>query len=272
MHGWDDRAKHGDLRSRARSRRCALGIHLLLGEFVRILGAAASVAELALALEEITRQMGFSRYALTHHVDIQSAPQPAIRLHNYPDEWVEYFDRHRLGTSDPIHRAAQVTSVGFDWARLDRMIRLTADDRRILTMARDHGLIDGFTVPANVPGEARGSCSFVYAPGDTADPAALPVAQLAGAFGFEAARRIWRMRHGATLAPPTITERQRDCLLWVARGKTDWEISRILGVSQETVIQHMKQARDRYGVQKRTSLLIRALFDGTISFADILPR
>jgi DNA-binding CsgD family transcriptional regulator len=71
---------------------------------------------------------------------------------------------------------------------------------------------------------------------------------------------------------PRLTDRQRDCLIWVARGKSDWEISRIIDVSQETVVRHVKQARERYGVQKRTLLLIRTLFDGTISFADVFKR
>ncbi len=71
---------------------------------------------------------------------------------------------------------------------------------------------------------------------------------------------------------PVLTDRQRDCLLWAARGKSDWEISRILGVGQETVIRHLKQARERYGVSKRTSLAIRALFDGTLTFTDILKH
>ena len=71
---------------------------------------------------------------------------------------------------------------------------------------------------------------------------------------------------------PVLTDRQRDCVLWAARGKSDWEISRILGVGQETVIRHLKQARERYGVSKRTSLAIRALFDGTLTFTDILKR
>lgn len=247
-------------------------MHLLVADFARMLAMTATVAELGAVMAELTGRMGFARYALTHHVDILSAPEPAIRLHDYPDEWADYFDRNRLGTSDPIHRAAQVTSVGFSWRDLAGMIRLTPDDRRILMLAREYGLAEGFTVPANVPGEARGSCSFVAGPASELRPDAFPLAQLTGAFAFEAARRIWRMRRGGALIPPVITDRQRDCLIWVARGKTDWEISRILGVSQETVIQHIKQARERYGVQKRTSLVIRALFDGTISFADILPR
>jgi LuxR family quorum-sensing system transcriptional regulator CciR len=76
----------------------------------------------------------------------------------------------------------------------------------------------------------------------------------------------------ATGPLPRLTDRQRDCLVWAARGKSDWEISRILGIGQETVIQHLKTARERYGVAKRTQLAVSALFDGTISFFDVLKR
>ncbi len=146
---------------------------------------------------------------------------------------------------------------------------MTPGDRMILALAREQGIGDGFTVPANVPGEARGSCSFASAAGRPIPSALLPLAQLAGAFAFEGARRMWR---NDVLGPdphPVITDRQRDCLLWIARGKSDWETSRILGISEETVVRHVKHARERYAVEKRTSLLIRTLFDGTISFTDV---
>jgi LuxR family quorum-sensing system transcriptional regulator CciR len=73
-------------------------------------------------------------------------------------------------------------------------------------------------------------------------------------------------------APRRLTDRQRDCVVWAARGKTDWEIGRILGLSEQTVISHLAQARERYGVQNRTLLAIRALFDGTLTFTDIMKR
>ena len=44
-----------------------------------------------------------------------------------------------------------------------------------------------------------------------------------------------------------------------ARGKTAWEIGRILGISEATAVRHLKQARERYGVDKQTSLLMEAL-------------
>jgi LuxR family quorum-sensing system transcriptional regulator CciR len=167
-----------------------------------------------------------------------------------------------------VHRASNLTSVGFAWSELEAMIPLTRRDLEILELARMQGIGEGFTVPAHVPGEAHGSCSFAAEPGRPLPREHLPLAQLVGTFAFEAARR---MRRGAALAaPPRLTDRQRDCLVWAARGKSDWEIARILGVSHETVIQHLKQARERYGVAKRTVLAIHALFDGTIGFREVL--
>lgn len=33
---------------------------------------------------------------------------------------------------------------------------------------------------------------------------------------------------------------------------------------------HLKQARERYGADKRTAPMVHALFDGTPSFIDVL--
>jgi LuxR family quorum-sensing system transcriptional regulator CciR len=239
--------------------------------FVRDVSGVASEAELAALLEEISAEMGFDYFALTHHVDIRQAPQPAIRLHNYPQHWVEYFDDQKLGPSDPVHRASHLTSVGFTWSKLPQMIHLTPRDRLVLEQAGSNGIGEGFTVPAHVPGESNGSCSFATRTGQPVLEEHLPIAQLVGAFAFEAARRLWRMR--ASTAPMLqLTDRQRDCVLWAARGKSDWEIAQILGISHETVIQHLKHARERYGVTKRTMLAVSTLFDGTISFIDVLKR
>ena len=241
-------------------------------EFFERVTAARTADELSEALAAISGVMGFQFFALSHHVDMARAEGTAIRVHNYPDRWADYYDANALGVSDPVHRASHVTSVGFSWSRLPQMIPLTAMDLRMLELGRDQGIGEGFTVPANVPGEARGSCSFANEAGRPMPEDMLPLAQLAGAFAFEGARRLWTVRRLDDDPAPVLTDRQRDCLLWAARGKSDWEISRILGVGQETVIRHLKQARERYGVSKRTSLAIRALFDGTLTFTDILKR
>lgn len=221
------------------------------------------------ALAGISEDLGFRYFALTHHVDIRRS-SAAIRIHNYPEGWADWFDSQGLGGIDPVHRASSITSVGFAWSSLPEMISLTAEDRKILDLAREEGIGEGFTVPAHVPGEAHGSCSFACVTGEVPAGEHLPLLQLVGAFAFEAARRM--ARKPLARRPVRLTDRQRECVIWTARGKSDWEIARILGISEDTVGEHLRNARERYGVGKRTVLAIHALFDGTIGFLEVIRR
>src|SRR3546814_5083936 len=96
----------------------------------------------------------------------------------------------------------------------------------------------------------------------------LHVAEIVGAFALASARRI------VGVAPvrerPVLSKRQRECVLWSARGKSQAEIAAILGISEETVNQHLRTARDRYAVHCRQALILCALFDGLIGFGDII--
>jgi LuxR family quorum-sensing system transcriptional regulator CciR len=156
------------------------------------------------------------------------------------------------------------------------MIDLTDRQKEILETARQFGLADGFTVPVHVPGEYRGTCSFAASSLEKLVSDALPRAQLIGTFAFETARRLMRARQSpgerlpSIQSVPSLTERQLDCITLVALGKTDWEIGRILGISEATAHEHVESARKRYGVNKRTQLVIRALFDGQIAFGNVL--
>lgn len=240
--------------------------------FRNVVESVASADELAVAMAMITPRLGFEHYALSHHTDVDAARGNAVRLHDYPDRWASYYDRNALSVTDPVHRASHVTSSGFCWSNMPNMIPLTAGDRRMLALGRDQGIGDGFTVPAHVPGEARGSCSFANRAGRPMPAHMLPLAQLAGNFAFEAARRLWNARGHRSTPRPVLTDRQRDCVLWVARGKSDWEVGCILGISEETVARHVRNACERYGVNKRTLLVIRTLFDGTLTFTDLVGR
>jgi len=206
--------------------------------FVRDVSKLDSEGDLAGALAGISEDLGFHYFALTHHVDVRRS-SAAIRIHNYPEGWADWFDGQGLGGIDPVHRASSVTSVGFAWSSLPEMIALTADDRKILDLAREQGIGEGFTVPAHVPGEAHGSCSFACVTGEAPSGEHLPLLQLVGAFAFEAARRM--ARKPLEPRPVRLTDRQRECVIWTARGKSDWEIARILGISRVTLYNKMKK-------------------------------
>lgn len=69
--------------------------------------------------------------------------------------------------------------------------------------------------------------------------------------------------------PPTglqLSDRQAACLRWSAAGKTSWETSRILGVSESTVNFHLRNACNRLGVRGRRAAVVAALRLGLLEF------
>lgn len=239
----------------------------LIREYTQLLTDARDHAALSDVLEAACIAMNCRFFALSHHVDFNAAPGTGIRIHNYPDAWMRWFDERKLGVSDPVHRASHLTARGFCWHEIPKLIQLSPIDKHVLAQARHHGIGDGYSIPANVPGETLGSCSFATGTGKTMAEDWVHFAQWVGLFAFEAARRIGSARPFDR--PPVLTERQSECAVWVGRGKTDWEIAKILGLSRETVVDHLRHARARCDTTSRTGIVVSALYDGSISFADI---
>lgn len=61
------------------------------------------------------------------------------------------------------------------------------------------------------------------------------------------------------LPAPQLSARERDAISWVAEGKTDWEISVILGISESTARFHIDNARRKLGGTNRAHAVARAL-------------
>lgn len=159
----------------------------------------------------------------------------------------------------------------FAWSEVPEMIRLTRQHKDLLLRVRQEGLGDGFTVPAHVPGEANGSCNFAMAGAELVPRRNLTMAQLVGSYAFQAARKIVLQRlTPGQLERPKLTTRQIECVALIAQGKTDKEIARILGLSPETVSEHVADACRRYNVSRRIQLAFHAIHDGHLSLADAI--
>ena len=138
----------------------------------------------------------------------------------------------------------------------------------MLNVGRECGIGNGYTVPRHLPGIGRGTCPFAVRPDRELPRRRFAVAEVIGTLALSCALGLSSERLDEKV--PSLTDRQRECLLWVARGKTAAETAMILEISTETVIQHLKMARERYQVHCKQSLVVAALFDGLIGFADII--
>jgi DNA-binding CsgD family transcriptional regulator len=63
---------------------------------------------------------------------------------------------------------------------------------------------------------------------------------------------------------PRLSERERECLAWASVGKTAWEISEILNISEHTVVAHLNAATRKLGAVSRGHAIAQALRLGVI--------
>jgi len=68
------------------------------------------------------------------------------------------------------------------------------------------------------------------------------------------------------LPPSRLSKREVECLRWAAIGKTDFEISMIMGVSHATVRFHLRNAAAKLNAVNRGQTLFKAAQLGFISF------
>ena len=246
-------------------------------QFVDVSRTLSEAQELQRLLQDIIRELGFDYFALLHRVDLswrgsdldERKRGELIALSDYPDAWLQTYINRNLAADDPVLIASKQAHIGFCWSEIPEMIELTPHHLQQMREARAAGLGDGFTVPSNRPGLTNGSCHFVVRPERELPRSALLLAELVGIHAFHAARQIVERMHAKHVERAKLSPRQLDCIELVGRGKTDWEIAKILSISPATVKDYLDDARKKYGVTKRVQVVLRAVFEGQLSLADL---
>lgn len=225
------------------------------------------MTDIGLILRDATRQFRFDHFALAQHIQADRRLGP-VQLSDYPDEWIQQLTREALVPQDPVLAACERTVTPFCWSSLPQLVPMSRQQHAYMARARDAGLRAGYTVPIHLPGQASGLVSFVSR-NDALPVESLPAAQYLACFAFEAARRL-KAGSNDESALPRLTQRQLDCVVLAARGKSNWVAAQLLGLAPDTVHKYLEHAKRRYGVSTRTELVVRALFDGQLSFGDVI--
>jgi LuxR family quorum-sensing system transcriptional regulator CciR len=231
--------------------------------------ASPSLPELHELMAEATRAFGADYFLMIHHADFSAKADGLVRVGNYPEEFLRISRQDGRPLDDPIMEACEKTLTGFFWSDVGSIVPLTEKHKQRAEAVSKTGLADGFVVPTHIPGEHPGSCHFATASGRLLrreDSAAL---QTVATYGFEAARRLVSQDGRQRPAVP-LTDRQRECIILSAKGKSDNVIGQLLGLSPKTVNAYIESAKRRYGVATRNQLIVRALYASEITFHDIV--
>lgn len=200
------------------------------------------------------------------------AANGVFHFHNFVNDWSDTYralSNPEYQRTDP--RVMQARA-GFPAAAWDRHGRTSYEPpnlhfkkqiRRATQIAGEFGLSSGITVPIWSPGT---QWSFLTFTSDIiADPRELASTIPASVYFTSCLQAaVDRLQSRRRTAPP-LSARESEILRWSAIGKTSWEISVILGISERTVNFHLAHAAAKLQVKGRRAACARAIALGLIA-------
>ena len=238
--------------------------------FADSIQAADSLQDIEILMGEAACDFGADFYLMIHHADFRKRTHGLVKIGNFPEEFIAASRAGSNLVGDAVMEACEKTLTGFFWDDVGRYVTLTEDHLRRREEVARTGLGDGFVVPTHIPGEHLGSCHFAVQRGRAMPRDNSAALQSIAVFGFEAARRLVRESDGPLIIHQPLTDRQRECLVLSAKGKSDVVIGQLLDLSPKTVNNYIEAAKRRYGVATRSQLIASALYTSEITFHDIV--
>ena len=230
-------------------------------EFIERSNAAASTEELTASFRQAIQDVGYEGYAygaLTNF-ETYNLPSPAIDV-TYPVPWVNHYFESGYDRPDPVITKSPFMRRPFIWTELRD---LSAEEDRFLDEAGEAHLFNGVAVPIHGP---FGDVFVVSAasPFTDSDPKnAISVLHVL-ATQFHSAFLGLVFEDPMTSPTVQLSPRERECLLWSARGKSSWDIGMILNISEHTVNFHLKNAMSKHGAGNRILAIVKAIRMGLI--------
>lgn len=166
---------------------------------------------------------------------------------------------------DPISRQARSSWLPVTWDVRDYLTHCNRDQVRLFESTLEHGYERGISAP--VRGPLGGYDIFVGLSRQSERE-------------FSRGKQLWKnefmligaymssayhsVLHPAEGSEAELTRRELECLYWTAQGKTAWEVSRLLDVSERTVQFHIRNACAKLNAVSKHQATLRAASRGLI--------
>lgn len=239
-----------------------------ISDFIDESNRADSTQSIIALMERAAGDLGFDRYAycaLTRHdrYDTGENPAPAV-AHNFPAAWIDYYFEHDYQTKDPVVLLAPEIERPFLWDSLNGPYKLDRVQKTLMREANEAGLKDGVGVPLHGPRGNVCLVTFAAADGHPSPGDELPKLEVLATQFHSAYSAVGRSENDRR-STAVLSRRERECLQWIAFGKSSWDIGMILHISENTVNFHVRNVFRKLDANTRTLAVVKAIRFGLIS-------
>lgn len=223
-------------------------------KFIDRCDRATSKSEIRPIVESFSEAFGFEHYLLRASLRLSGGQNSDIRATNYPDKWLQHYLAEGFGLIDPaaVHSRQRVGA-----ARLDKLLSQATHSKRLSRFADDveaAGLGQGVTVPlrsAHLSGFLnlhRGKIPSWPSVGQVINLFAVSMSDML-------VRLLVEVRGKAEYE--SLTLREREVIYWALTGKTAWETSIILGITERTIVAHLRNGMETFSCSNKAQFLGR---------------
>lgn len=180
---------------------------------------------------------------------------------SYPDEWIRLYMERNFAPTDTVVREHFSSFRPFCWE--DAYAKRQQSDE-ILALTRDMNISEGYThgVQAEI-GAPAGSLFSFCSEKMPKEERINRILEYVVPHLHQAFMRILNVS-GPTHAASVLSSREKEVLQWLKCGKSSWDISVILGISERTVNFHIYNMMHKLGATNRTQIVSIAVHLGLI--------
>ncbi len=206
------------------------------------------------------RQIGFDHFIFTGLPGPTERAEALVLLNGWPPEWFERYATRNYFAIDSVSQWALRTTEPFAWGEVPVELSSAQASQRVAEEARDFHLRDGFVVPLYSAHHWQSAISFASSHKCDLSVRERGALIMMGVVAGMSVRRIV----GERPRPAKLSNREREVLGWASRGKSAWETSSILAISENTVIEHLREVRRKLDVATTIQAVAEGIRRGEI--------
>lgn len=175
---------------------------------------------------------------------------------NYPTEWLEIYLSKKYNLCDPVFKT-NFTRLGIQ--KWSETYKLTPPPRKFLTEAHDFDLVDGYTF--GIKSQTANAKSLFSLSGKSIESHERSSAILENVMPYfnQALLRVAQgQEKKEKITSAIISAREKEVLIWLKDGKTSWDISKILSISERTVNYHVGNIMKKLDAVSRMHAVAKA--------------
>jgi DNA-binding CsgD family transcriptional regulator len=197
-------------------------------------------------------------------IDLGALERTVFYAIDWPDAWHKFYFGNGVLRRDPLLDALKARGhTPFTWSDLRRDGRWPAVGTKTLQIIAEQGWKEGLAVP--IPrGDNRFGLVSLFTTRRAFEAEEKPLLAMLS-YCFHERLRNLVPRHGFAMPPAGLTKREIEALRLVARGGTDRDVARRMGISAATAHEHLEKAKRKLKVSTRAEAVAIAVSFGIIA-------